>query len=371
MNFKNKVSIQPSGNKKRLFGKKGSMPLEQVCVCIESQSSSDTTLIKKCASILRDSILAMKCNQLHEPLTVEDVMKEEVDIPDSLQSFFQNAGENETLSNKKERLANSDAADAVFACSGGKLIPGKHLALGCAIKSKTGSKGLIDILNRFGHTISNETIRKVDMMLESTVEMKEELTPTVIEKEPNLCTGTAWDNFDINVETMSGADTIHHTYGICYQNIGSQADAPISDLGEKVGCGRKRKINMISQSLLNAEEVQPYWKKPKMFQFPQLKTIIFSPESFHVYQDLDTLWMIAFNNSNSIPMWTGFNTQRTCETNHQRVGYMKHIKLPPTRYDVVRETLARSQAVAKECGQSQALVTYDLAIAKIAKKNQM
>ena len=133
------------------------------------------------------------------------------------------------MSNKKERLANSSAADAVFACSGGKLIPGKHLALGCAIKSKTGSKGLIDILNRFGHTISNETIRKVDMMLESTVEMKEELTPTVIEKEPNLCTGTAWDNFDINVETMSGADTIHHTYGICYQNIGSQAAAPISD----------------------------------------------------------------------------------------------------------------------------------------------
>ena len=57
-------------------------------MCIESQSSSDTTLIKKCASILRDDILAMKCNQLHEPLTVEDVMKGEVDIPDSLQFFF-------------------------------------------------------------------------------------------------------------------------------------------------------------------------------------------------------------------------------------------------------------------------------------------
>ena len=371
--FKNKVSIQASGNRNKVIWKTGSMPLDQVYVCIESQSSSDTTLIKKCASILRDDILAMKCNELHEPLTVEDVLKGEVDIPDSLQTFFQNlyAGENETLSNKKERLANSSAADAVFACSNGKLIPGKHLALGCAVKSKTGSKGLIDILNRFGHTISNETIRKVDMMLESTVEMKEELTPAIIEKEPNLCTGTAWDNFDINVETMSGADTIHHTYGICYQNIGTQAAAPVSkELEGKVMTGRKRKINMISQSLLNADEVQPYWKKPKMSQFPQLKTIIFSPESFHVYQDLDTLWMIAFNNSYNTPMWTGFNTQHTYETNHQEVGYMKHIKLPPTRYDVVRETLVRSQAVAKECGQSQALVTYDLAIAKIAKKIQ-
>ena len=67
-----------------------------------------------------------------------------------------------------------------------------------------------------------------------------------------------------------------------------------------------------------------------------------------MYQDLDTLWMIAFDNSYNTPMWTGFNTQHTYETNHQKVGYMKHIKLPPTRYDVVRETLVRSQAVAND-----------------------
>ena len=49
---------------------------------------------------------------------------------------------------------------------------------------------------------------------------------------------------------------------------------------------------------------------------------------------------------------------------------MKHIQLPPTRADVVKETLKSSQIVAKECGQKYALVTYDLAIAKIAKRIQ-
>ena len=36
-------------------------------------------------------------------------------------------------------------------------------------------------------------------------------------------TSFAWDNFDINTKAMSGANTIHHTYGICYQNISCAA----------------------------------------------------------------------------------------------------------------------------------------------------
>ena len=52
----------------------------------------------------------------------------------------------------------------------------------------------------------------------------------------------------------------------------------------------------------------------------------------------------------------------------QLVWYMKYMQLRPTRADVVKETLKRSQIVAKECGQKYALVTYDLTIAKIAKR---
>ena len=49
---------------------------------------------------------------------------------------------------------------------------------------------------------------------------------------------------------------------------------------------------------------------------------------------------------------------------------MQHIKLPPTRNDVVKETQKRSQIVASECNEPYALVTYDLAVAKIAKQIQ-
>ena len=46
------------------------------------------------------------------------------------------------------------------------------------------------------------------------------------------------------------------------------------------------------------------------------------------------------------------------------------IQLPPNRVDVVREKLKRSQTVSRECRQKNTIVTYDLAIAKIAKQIQ-
>ena len=70
-------------------------------------------------------------------------------------------------------------------------------------------------------------------------------------------------------------------------------------------------------------------------------------------------------------MWTGWNTKR-CDKDlpQQTVAYMKPITLPPTRTDVVRETLNRSKAVTDECGSKFTIVSYDLAIAKIAKQIQ-
>ena len=45
---------------------------------------------------------------------------------------------------------------------------------------------------------------------------------------------------------------------------------------------------------------------------------------------------------------------------------MEGISLPPTRLDVVQQTLKTIQEVARECGQQYIVVTYDLAIAKPA-----
>ena len=73
----------------------------------------------------------------------------------------------------------------------------------------------------------------------------------------------------------------------------------------------------------------------------------------------------------NIPMWVGWNSLITDDPLPQQIiGYMKNICLPPTRLNVVAETMRISQKVAKECQQPYAIVTYDLAVAKLALKIQ-
>ena len=76
---------------------------------------------------------------------------------------------------------------------------------------------------------------------------------------------------------------------------------------------------------------------------------------------MNTLWSLTkCLLPNTIPFWTGWNSLRITEANpKQVVCYMDHIQLPPTRLDVVMETLKRSQAVARECVEqySTALMT--------------
>ena len=70
-------------------------------------------------------------------------------------------------------------------------------------------------------------------------------------------------------------------------------------------------------------------------------------------------------------MWAGWNA---CVTDDplptQHISYMDNLNLPPTRLDVVAETLRISQKVASECGEQYAIVHYDLAVAKPAMQIQ-
>ena len=112
---------------------------------------------------------------------------------------------------------NSTSVEVVYVCSGGKLLPGKRISLGVALKLMTGSKSVVNLLSRFGHCISNEKVRKTDIGMESFLTSSNSLVPDQIIKTPQLYTALAWGNFDVNLEMLSGADPVQHTYKICYQ----------------------------------------------------------------------------------------------------------------------------------------------------------
>ena len=110
---------------------------------------------------------------------------------------------------------NSTSVEVVYVCSGGKLLPGKRISLGVALKLMTGSKSVVNLLSRFGHCISNEKVRKTDIGMESFLTSSNSLVPDQIIIQ--LYTVLVWGNFDVNLETLSGAYPVQHTYRICYQ----------------------------------------------------------------------------------------------------------------------------------------------------------
>ena len=81
----------------------------------------------------------------------------------------------------------------------------KHFALGLTLKSLTESRSVVSLMNRFGHCVGDEIVRRDDISLESNILRNEQILLSHIKKEKNLVTGLSWDNFDINIETLSGA----------------------------------------------------------------------------------------------------------------------------------------------------------------------
>ena len=111
-------------------------------------------------------------------------------------------------------------------------------------------------------------------------------------------------------------------------------------------------------------------EKTKMSKFHYTKIQIKQQAHATLLEWRDILWMLSMN-TESVPLWTGWNAQLSedhlpLHTNK----YMENITLPPTQLNVVLETLKVSQRVAEECQQDYSIVTYGLAIAKLAMQIQ-
>ena len=126
-------------NNRTVVWKKGNMKYDEALHLARINAESDDRMIWRCASKLRNDIFAVQSKQICESVTVDNVMEGEAIPSDSVESFFKmlytgNLSTTEELSSRKSRLIESSAADALFCCSAGKLIPGKQLSLAFALK---------------------------------------------------------------------------------------------------------------------------------------------------------------------------------------------------------------------------------------------
>ena len=87
----------------------------------------------------------------------------------------------------------------------------------------------------------------------------------------------------------------------------------------------------------------------------------------------DLLWMIQFSiPSKSTRMCAGWNAQHRIDKKvTEKIWYLQAINQSPTSTSVVKETLKRAQKLAVECRKHGIVLTYDLAMGKMAMEIQI
>ena len=267
--FEDKINIKSYKGKANTMVFNSNMSYEKAVSLIEAEDQ-DIMTIDSCAHLLRQEILSLDGYPLYMS-SVDGIMKGEVEVPPSVKHFCGKlyGGPSNDITSMKQRFVNSSAADAVYCCSGTKLLPGKHISHALALKSMTGSKRVVTLEQRYGHCASSETVRRIDMGLDERILSRDSdnFIPDALNTEEVVV--LAWDNFDINIETLNGLGTIHHTFGC--QNISTNSEFDV-----QVHANSSRKFSKVTSNINNIT-VQPYYKKPKIShhkfeksQFPYL-----------------------------------------------------------------------------------------------------
>ena len=162
----------------------------------------------------------------------------------------------------------------------------------------------------------------------------------------------AFDNFDRQIETINGKDTLHDTVGIAYQNRGidsnadendqidfnissqrrkhKKAQAPEIPSGSSESVVKYKTIGLKRRRTYECQDkdLEPYHKKPKMTCTITSTTFSGSKQSENykkvVYQDLLWLLSVYFNQKKPL-LWTGWNSKKISDEssgNQQEVYYL-------------------------------------------------
>ncbi|XP_031571112.1 uncharacterized protein LOC116305356 [Actinia tenebrosa] len=100
-----------------------------------------------------------------------------------------------------------------------KSKPLTRIGFAMSVRHMTGSKQLIRMLNRFGHSCSYDDIEVVDTSLALEIIAQTENLGAVIPSNitPGVFVQAAGDNNDLNEETLDGKQTTHATTLVLYQ----------------------------------------------------------------------------------------------------------------------------------------------------------
>lgn len=274
----------------------------------------------------------------------------------------------EIKQNKISAICNS----IIFTASNGSIKPSTCLTLALTTKSLTGSRRMLNILNRLGYCVSYTVAEEIETELAYACSSERRILP--FDLSPRIHTHVAFDNYDQYVETSTGKDTLHDTVGIAYQNaiqndeihelsMESLQESIIDIDANQMGRRQRKYFSPFDGS------VEPYLKGSQ--QIACLKgTQPTTPENVKTVVDTNIIWTL--NHAlikNDAKKWFAWYSERIVDRNPiQKIGYLPIINASPTSDSVVLKTMNMALKLAEECNQTYVVVTYDLAIAAKAYK---
>ena len=339
-------------------------------------TSTDERVVTKAALILRSQLLAVEKAELPVNPGLDDMRKGNASPPKLVSDFFKvlYGGLSGCTSEEVQRRAQSTSQDALFIVRRGRAKPEKHVTLGTTVKSLTGSKKLVTVLNRFGHCLNYSSLEELETATADALQERGVACPDGTLKGSPM--GLAFDNFDEITQTLSGADSLHDTMGILYQNIPTVAFPQVAEAPSKKSIDGALKKSTRKRTLETQDlPVAPYHGKPKMRIFDYKNTDVFNLPTGDVVKarHRDLIWMMSHTfGRDELPMWVGFNAKLTADDKlpRQEVHYMPNLRQPITSLDVINQTLITTQRCARECNQEYGVVSYDLNAAKPAMQIQ-
>ena len=366
--YGSKLIIDKTANKLGSFVYPQNMTKDEAEQILKTTSVKEDA-VQKAALIIRSEILDMEKTKLPKPTTIQSLKDAASPIPPLTKAFYDtlSGGLNNDPGESTQRRSVSMASDAVFTISRGAVKPWKQSALGLGLSSLSGSKQTLTVLNRLGHTLSYDDCKRLETEIAYTCTSGDLETPAGLILEPTAATGTAWDNYDVNIETPSGKGSLHVTVGIAYQNTSENTDRQCQNASaeSQVVVGRPRRSYEGPD-----KQVAPFRRNLKMakFKFEEVEEDK-AGECLYVLTKArppDFLWLVM-SRQEQLPLFNGFYSQFVSDPLPiTTIAYMDPISQPPTRNDVVQETMYRSMRVAEESKMPYHPVTYDLAVASKA-----
>ena len=143
---------------------------------------------------------------------------------DSLMLFYKNLlsskDNKHRLSEFGEQAAYSFASDLMAAVTRGKMITAKQYLLALGIHNITGQRKTVDILNRLGHCLTYNLTCEIEIALAEKAQqlsLKDSLLPIQPADIDSYVLTVFWvDNFDVKVETQTGATSVNTTHMIAF-----------------------------------------------------------------------------------------------------------------------------------------------------------